>query len=124
MASLDGTLAPMAVMLMVTAACGTPSAPADPVSANSTIAADGGGGIVSDQVPINQRFRSLDEYLAFLERTQAPVDGPWYRQIRPDLFELVSGNMRVVGSLGEKQPEQQKHLFTREELEKKYGFAE
>jgi hypothetical protein len=121
-ASLDGTLAPVAVMLMVTAACGTPSPPTEPVSANST-AADGEGGIVADQVPINQRFRSLDEYLAFLERTQAPVDGPWYRQIRPNLFELVSGNMRVVGSLGEEQPQQQRHLFTREELEKKYGFA-
>ena len=47
-------------------------------------------------MPIHQRFKNLDEYLAFLERTQAPVDGPWYRQIRPGLYELqTGGNLRL-----------------------------
>jgi hypothetical protein len=68
-------------------------------------------------LPINQRFRSLDEYLAFLEKTQGPVDGPWYRQVRPGVYELQTGNLRPLGH------EAPKRVFTRDELEKKFGFA-
>jgi hypothetical protein len=121
--TLSGTFGLAAITLMAASACGTPSAPADPVSANSAIAADREGGTVANQAPINERFRSLDEYLAFLERTQAPVDGPWYREIRPGVFELMTGNLRVVGAIGEPQ-QPQKQIFTREELARKYGFAE
>lgn len=67
--------------------------------------------------PINQRFATLDEYLAFLERTQAPVDGPWYRQVRPGVYQLqTGGNLK----LDDESPSTQ--TFTREELEKKLGF--
>ncbi len=67
--------------------------------------------------PINRRFRTLDEYLAFLEQTQGPVDGPWYKQIRPDVFELQTGNLHLDTPGGEKR------VFTRAELEKKFGFS-
>lgn len=72
-----------------------------------------------NQAPINERFRSLDEYLAFLERTQGPVDGPWYREIRPGVYELVTGNLRVLGA----DPNAQKRTFTRQELMQQFGFT-
>ena len=70
---------------------------------------------------INKQFRSLDEYLAFLERTQGPVDGPWYREVSPGsgVYELVTGNLRVLG-----ETEEQKQTFTRAELMKQFGFTE
>lgn len=75
----------------------------------------------SQQVPINRKFRSLDEYLAHLELTEGPVDRPWYKQVRPGVYELQTGNLRVLGNLGEEAPT--KHMFTREELMKKFGFT-
>ena len=71
------------------------------------------------QLPINQRFQGLDEYLAFLERTQGPVDGPFYRQVRPGVYVLqTGGNLHLEGG---NPPEQ---TFTREELERKFGFRQ
>lgn len=72
------------------------------------------------QLPINQRFRTLDEYLAWLAKTQAPIDKPWYREIRPGVYELVpGGNLRILGQEGA-----EKRTFTREELERKFGFRQ
>ena len=76
-----------------------------------------GRNVTNQQVPINQRFSSLDVYLAHLERTQGPIDKPWYKEVRPGVYELQTGNLRVLG--GEKQ----EHVFTREELERKFGFS-
>jgi hypothetical protein len=75
-----------------------------------------GSKVTNAQLPINQRFRSLNEYLAFLEKNQAPIDKPWYRQIRPGVYELQTGNFRPLAEKGSKR------VFTREELEKKFGF--
>ena len=76
------------------------------------------------QLPINQRFRTLDQYLAWLKKTQAPIDKPWYREIRPGVYELVTGgNLRVLRPDGEEQPAT-KRIFTREELERKFGFRQ
>lgn len=72
---------------------------------------------VSDStLPINQRFSSLDAYLAHLKRRSAS-DGPWYREIRPGVFELQTGNFRPTDGA----PRQR--IFTRAELEKQFGFA-
>jgi hypothetical protein len=57
-------------------------------------------------------FASLDEYLAFL-RKRGAYDVPWYREVRPGVYELVS----------RRGPGAQPQIFTREELEKKFGFA-
>ena len=74
---------------------------------------------MTDQgLPINQRFQSLDAYLAWLEKTQAPVDGAWYKQIRPGVYELETGNLRILGAEGEA-----KKTYTRDELERKFGFT-
>ena len=76
----------------------------------------------SQQVPINRQFRSLDEYLAHLELTEGPVDRPWYKQVSPGIYELQTGNLRVLGNDGEEA--QIKQRFTREELKRKFGFSQ
>ena len=71
--------------------------------------------------PINRRFKSLDDYLAWLRQTQEPVDGSWYEEIRPGIYQLRTGNLRVLGPSGDETPPGQ--TFTRAELEKKLGFS-
>lgn len=78
-----------------------------------------GGSVTSDQRPINERFRNLEEYLAWLEKTQGPVDGAWYRKVGPNQYELQTGNLRILGQDGT-----EKKIFTYEELEKQFGFKE
>ena len=65
--------------------------------------------------PLNQRFRSLDDYLAFLE-LQSHHDGAWYKEIRPGVYELQTGNLHLDN-------DRQQRIFTREELTRKFGFA-
>jgi hypothetical protein len=72
--------------------------------------------VTSQALPINQQFRNLDEYLAHLER-QSHVGGKSYKQIKPGLYELQTGNLHLDTPSGEKS------IYTREELEKKFGFS-
>jgi hypothetical protein len=66
--------------------------------------------------PISRRFADLDAYLAYLRRRSA-IDGAWYREIRPGVYELqTGGNLRLDG--GQKA----RRVFTRDELERKFGF--
>lgn len=74
--------------------------------------------MTNEQAPSNQRFTGLDEYLAHLERTQGPVDGPWYKQVRPGIYLLQTGNLHLD------VPGEEKQTFTREELAQKFGFSE
>lgn len=67
-------------------------------------------------MPINARFADLDAYLAHL-RKQSHLDGAWYREIRPGVYELQTGNLRLTDGRNPKR------VFTREELEKKFGFS-
>lgn len=55
-------------------------------------------------------FTSLDEYLAHLEK-QGAVDLPWWREIRPGVYERVT-NM----------PEAKREVATRAELMQRFGF--
>lgn len=72
------------------------------------------------QASINQQFSSLDEYLAHLERTQGPIDRPWYQEVARGVYALQSGNLRTLGDNGEEVTGE--HAFTRDELERKFGF--
>lgn len=56
-------------------------------------------------------FSSLDEYLAFLKKRGA-YDVPWYREVRPGVYELVS----------RRGPGAQRQIFTRQQLLEKFGF--
>jgi hypothetical protein len=69
-----------------------------------------------DHLPVNRRFSDLDAYLAYLER-RSHLDGAWYRQVRPGVYELQTGRLRLPGEAPRKQ------TFTREELMRKFGFS-
>jgi len=109
------------VALLLATACGaSPGNVQHTDSGRQNIAGKTGKKVDGEQA-INQQFRTLDEYLAFLERTQGPVDGPWYREVSPGVYELQTGNLRVLGNDGDETPA--KHRYTREQLEKQFGFA-
>jgi hypothetical protein len=58
-------------------------------------------------------FATLDEYLEHLRNYAGPVDRPWYREVRPGVYELVT-SMR---------PAPAPRTFTREELMRQFGFS-
>lgn len=62
-------------------------------------------------------FRTLDEYLAYLRQYAAPMDRPWYREVRPGMFKLETGNFRPLDA-SDAPP----RYFTRGELERRFGF--
>jgi hypothetical protein len=80
-------------------------------------AANSGNNVTNQQAPINQRFRSLDEYLAYLQLKEAPVDGPWYKEVSPGIYELQTGNLHLD------TPGDEKRTFTRQELAEMFGFS-
>jgi hypothetical protein len=69
------------------------------------------GGIANLPYARGRRFHSLDAYLAHLER-QGAIDLPWWRQIRPGVYERVT-NM----------PGRAPERATRAELMRRFGFA-
>jgi hypothetical protein len=104
--------------VFLTPACGAAPSTVEGVdAAHRAPATTAGSNVTNEQLPINRRFRNLDAYLAYLEKMQGPVDGPWYREIRPGVYELQTGNFRPLGS------EAPERIFTRAELEKRFGFS-
>lgn len=111
-------------LLASASACGTPrnevvqdeaASQGTAMSSSNDMPAPPGG------EPVNKRFASLDDYLAWLRQTQAPVDGPWYEEIRPGVYQLHTGNLRILGPEGDQTPRGQ--TFSREQLMKKFGFS-
>lgn len=72
--------------------------------------------VTNEQLPINQRFRDLDHYLKYLQ-IESHNDGKWYKQIRPGVYEVQTGNLHIIN-------DKQQRIFTREELSKKFGFED
>ena len=108
----------LVLAVLLTPACGATQREAESLAPDQVQGANVMEGSVSNSpVPVARRVRTLDEYLAFLEQTQRPVDGPWYRQVGPNLYELQTGNLRLEGGNPPKQ------VFTREELERRFGFT-
>lgn len=101
-------LAPVLASVAV-AAPATGAPPGHPPALEAPAVSDGA-------LPISQRFPNLDAYLAHLKRRSA-IDGPWYREIRPGVFELQTGNFRPTDGASRQR------IFTRAELEKNFGFA-
>lgn len=58
-----------------------------------------------------RQFGSLDDYLAHL-RSNAAIDLPWWREVRPGLYEHVK---RMTGA--------QRETATRADLMKRFGFT-
>lgn len=75
-------------------------------------ACDSAQGVAKLPFAHGHRFCSLDEYLAHLERYAAPIDQPWWRPIRPGVYEHVK---RMPGATRE--------IATRAQLIKRFGFS-
>lgn len=73
----------------------------------------GGPGVSGLPHAGGRTFRTLDAYLAYLKDYAGPTDRPWYREIRPGVFELQRGNLRDGAP---------RRVYTREELERRFGF--
>lgn len=66
------------------------------------------------QTPLNERFRTLDDYLAFL-RQRGALDMPWWREVEPGVYELVTSYRPLEGQAPQRA--------TREELMRRFGFT-
>lgn len=112
-------------LIIAASSCGTPRNEAvnnDAIYQEAAMKPDSDApGNASNAAPINERFRTLDDYLGWLRMTQGPIDGPWYEEVSPGVYKLRTGNLRVLGPEGDATPAPQ--TFTRAELEEKFGFA-
>lgn len=73
----------------------------------------GGDGVSGLPSSFGRSFATLDEYLAHLRATAGPIDLPYYREIRPGVYEYVT-SMR---------PARPAKTYTREELMREFGFT-
>lgn len=70
--------------------------------------------MTNPQPPLNERFGTFDEYLAFL-RQRGALDMPWWREVEPGVYELVTSYRPVDGQAPQRA--------TREELMRRFGFT-
>lgn len=73
-----------------------------------------GDGVAALPFARGERFATLDDYLAHLER-QGAVGLPWWREIRPGVYEHVKTVRPMSGAPRE--------TATRAELLQRFGFA-
>lgn len=117
MAQLLRTAVLACVAGLSTVACGAQTTDVESANGTQSNAGNGEAVMTNASASISERFENLDAYLAWLRETQAPVDGPWYREVRPGVYVLqAGGNLHLDGG----NPPGQ--TFTREELERKFGF--
>ena len=102
------------LMAAALVAAGSLARAAPPAGHDAATPLPPGAAVTHDRRPIRERFRDLDAYLAHLQK-RSHLDGPWYREIRPGLYEYVT-------SLRLEEPAAPK-TYTREELMRKYGFT-
>jgi len=70
-------------------------------------------GIANLPFAMGRRFATLDEYLAHLRCRAAPIDKPWWKEIRPGVYEHVTTATNA-----------KRDVATRAELMKRFGFSE
>lgn len=70
-------------------------------------------GVANLPFAMGHRFNSLDQYLTHLQCVAAPIDLPWWREIRPGIYEHVK---TATGA----KPQ----IATREELMERFGFTD
>lgn len=70
-----------------------------------------GEGVADLPYSSGRRFATLDAYLAHLECNAAPIDQPWWQEIRPGVYQ------QVTTATGDKPL-----VETRAQLMKRYGF--
>lgn len=72
-----------------------------------------GEGIANLPYAMGKSFATLDAYLKHLECFAGPIDMPWWRQVRPGVYEHMKTATNAV-------PE----TATRDELMKRFGFTQ
>ena len=77
----------------------------------ATDAATVGEGIANLPYAMGRRFRTLDEYLVHLKCRAAPIDLPWWREVRPGVYRHETT-----------KPGTPQQLATRAELMQRFGF--
>lgn len=76
------------------------------------VAEESAAGVAGLPFSHGKSFNTLDEYLIHLERFAAPIDQPWWREIRPGVYEHVK-----------RMPESVPEVATRDELMRRFGFS-
>jgi hypothetical protein len=109
-------VATMAVLGLVAPACGAPPDGNRSAAASGFRPVDGQSEnqVSNQQTDVSRRFSTLDDYLAHLER-QGAVDMPWWREVEPGVYELVTSFRPLEGQRPERA--------TRAELMRRYGFT-
>jgi hypothetical protein len=74
---------------------------------------NGGDGVRDLPSSFGQSFATLDQYLEHLRNYAGPIDLPWYREVRPGVYEYVT-SMR---------PSPAPKTYTREQLMREFGFT-
>jgi hypothetical protein len=105
---------------LIPAACSASMQDSGPSESERRQASKRGNAVNEPDRSIRERFGTLDQYLEHLELTQGPVDGPWYKRIGPDTYELQTGNLKLDGPAGADA----KKVFTRQELARMFGFSD
>ena len=82
------------------------------VDRKAAVASPPAEGVASLPFAMGRRFRTLDEYLVHLKCRAAPIDLPWWREIRPGIYRYETT-----------KPGATEQIATRAELIKRFGFA-
>ena len=116
------------IIVMTLAAAGSPYRPLPGAKATATQAicgkekllvekqaaqaAPNATGIRGLPFAMGRSFRTLDEYLVHLKCRAAPIDLPWWKEIRPGVYDYVTS-----------KPGAPRQSATRAELMKRFGFS-
>lgn len=90
-----------------------PSVPPQESASVKQVESSAPGGVANLPFARGRTFATLDEYLAY-RRSLGATDVPWYREVRPGVYEVMGRRARGV------EPQ----TFTRQELLEKFGFRE
>ncbi len=109
-------VATLAALCAVTPACASPvrSDDGSETKADTSRPPEETRPVTNPQPPLNERFGTFDEYLAFL-RQRGALDMPWWREVEPGVYELVTSYRPVDGQAPQRA--------TREELMRRFGFT-
>ena len=99
------------LLLAGSAACANPSTSPNASTAATMPEARQDGAISNLPFSQGRSFATLDEYLEFRKQRGA-YDVPWYRLVKPGLYELVSV----------REPGTEPKVYSRHELARKFGF--
>ena len=69
-------------------------------------------GVANLPFAMGKKFATLDAYLAHLKCFAGPIDKPWWKEIRPGVYEHVTTATNA-----------KREIATRAELMKRFGFS-